>query len=78
MSKLKNITEVSKSLNLESSYTKKPANYILRYWEKEFKEIKPIFINNRRYYNDEQIKLLKFIKSLLKDDGLTISGVKKY
>ena len=54
MSKLLNISEVSKILNLIDPQTKKPLNHILRYWEKEFKEIKPKKINNRRYYSLEQ------------------------
>ena len=57
--------------------SKKPLNYILRYWEKEFKQIKPKVINNRRYYSSNQVKLIKKIKYLLKDKDLTVSGVKK-
>ena len=76
MSKLFNISEVSKFLKLINPVTKKPTNYILRYWEKEFKQIKPLLINNRRYYTEKQIEKLKLIKYLLKDKGLTINGVK--
>ena len=54
MSKLINISELSKMLNLIDSKTKKPANHVLRYWEKEFKEIKPKKINKRRYYSSKQ------------------------
>ena len=68
---------LSKILNLLNSKTKKPANHIIRYWEKEFKQVKPKIINNRRYYNYEQIEIFKFIKYLLKDEGMTISGAKK-
>ena len=57
--------------------TKKPLNYIIRYWEKEFKEIKPKKINKRRYYTSQQVELIKMIKFLLKNEGITISGVKK-
>ncbi len=53
MDKLLNIAELSKTLNLVNPKTKKPLNYILRYWEKEFKHIKPKIINKRRYYNVE-------------------------
>ena len=77
MTKLANISEVSKILNLVNPITKKPLNHILRYWEKEFAQIKPKKINNQRYYNHKQIELIKMIKFLLKNKGLTISGVKK-
>ena len=65
-------------LNLIDSKSKKPLNHILRYWEKEFKEIKPRKINNRRYYTPNQVEIIKLIKFLLKSQGLTISGVKKF
>ena len=76
MDKLVNISEVSKLLKIINVKTKKPSNYILRYWEKEFKQIKPTLINNRRYYSKKQINILKLIKFLLKEKGMTISGVK--
>ena len=76
MNKLINIGEASKLLNLINKSNKKPKNHILRYWEKEFKQIKPKFINKRRYYTSSQIEVIKLIKYLLKDKGLTISGVK--
>ena len=56
--------------------TKKPMNHVVRYWEKEFKEIKPVIINNRRYYNEKHINLFKMIKYFLKDKGMTIIGVR--
>ena len=77
MKKLTNISELSQLLGLIDEKTKKPNNYILRYWEKEFKKIKPIFLRGRRYYSDELIDFIKLIKYLLKDKGLTIKGVKK-
>jgi len=77
MSKYINISDLSKILNLIDKKTKKPLNYILRYWEKEFKEIKPTIIRNRRYYSVKQVELIKLIKFLLKDKGLRVSGVKK-
>ncbi len=77
MSKLITISEVSKILNLIDAKNQKPQNYVLRYWEKEFKEIKPKKINNRRYYTPNQVEILKTIKFLLKSKGMTISGVKK-
>ena len=76
MKRLIGISEVSRILNLVDSNTKKPQNYILRYWEKEFKEIRPKKINNRRYYSSEQVEIIKMIKFLLKNKGMTIIGVK--
>jgi len=75
-SKLISISELSKLLNLVDPNTKKPLNHILRYWEKEFKQIRPKRINNRRYYSNKQVDMFKMIKFLLKDKGLTINGVK--
>jgi DNA-binding transcriptional MerR regulator len=76
MSKLITISKMSKIINLIDPITKKPLNHVLRYWEAEFKEIKPKKINNRRYYSPEQVKLIKMIKYLLKNKGMTILGVK--
>ena len=76
MKKLTSISELSKILNLVDPMTKKPLNHILRYWEKEFKKIKPRKINNRRYYSSKQVEFIKTIKFLLKNKGMTISGVK--
>ena len=76
MSKLLTITELSKILNLIDPLSKKPLNHILRYWEKEFREIRPKKINNRRYYSSEQVEIIKMIKFLLKNKGMTISGVR--
>ena len=76
MSKLINISELSKKLNLIDVKNKKPLNYILRYWEREFKEIKPKKINNRRYYTSHQVETIRMIKFLLKNKGMTIKGVK--
>ena len=76
MTKLINISQLANLLNLINSKTKKPSNYILRYWEKEFKQIKPIILKNRRYYSQKQINIIKLIKFLLKDKGMTVNGVK--
>ena len=76
MSKFIKISELSKLLNLVNKVTKKPSNHVLRYWESEFKQIRPKIINNRRYYSPEQIEIVKMIKFLLKDKGMTIAGVK--
>ena len=72
----KTIGEVAEILELDSVGSKKNTHTI-RYWESEFKQIKPIIINKRRHYNDKNIDILKKIKFLLKDKGMTISGVKK-
>ena len=76
MNKLIKISELSKMLNLVDPMTKKPLNHILRYWEREFKEIKPKKINNIRYYSSKQVEIIKMIKFLLKSKGMTILGVK--
>ena len=76
MKKFINISQLANLLNLVNSKTKKPSNYILRYWEKEFKQIKPIILKNRRYYSEKQINIIKLIKFLLKDRGMTVNGVK--
>ena len=77
--KLLDISELSLLLDLKDKKTGKPSNYILRYWEQEFSQIKPIILKgNRRYYNSKQIEKIKYIKYLLKDKGLTIKGAKKY
>ena len=74
----KTIGEVVKILNLKSRSGEKIPTHTIRFWEKEFKQIKPkIFSNNRRYYDQLNIDLLKKIKFLLKEQGMTISGVKK-
>ena len=77
MVKLINISQLASLLNLVNSKTKKPSNYILRYWEKEFKQIKPKKINNRRYYSPKQVEIIKKINFLLKNQGMTIPSVKK-
>ena len=75
----KTISEVAELLNLVNSKTGKVSTHTLRFWEKEFKQIKPkIFAGNRRYYDNETIEILKNIKFLLKERGMTIKGVKKH
>ena len=78
MNKLINISEMSKILDLIDPITKKPLNYTLRYWEKQFKEIKPLIrAGKRRYYSENDLKTIKLIKFLLKDKGMTIDGAKR-
>ncbi len=67
---------LSKKLNLTNTNNNKPQNHVLRYWEKEFKQIKPKKINGRRYYSEDQVRMFELIKYLLKNRGLTINGVK--
>ncbi len=74
----KSISEVAKILNLVNQKTGKINTHTLRYWEKHFKQIKPkIFSGKRRYYDLKSIEVLKKIKYLLKEQGMTINGVKK-
>ena len=74
----KTISEVVKILGLKSKKGQSLPTHTIRYWEKEFKQIKPKILNgNRRYYDEKNIKLLKKIHYLLKDQGMTINGVKK-
>ena len=74
----KTIGEVVKLLNLKDRSNKSNPTHTIRFWEKEFKQIKPKILNgNRRYYDKKNIDLLKKIKFLLKDQGMTINGVKK-
>ena len=74
----KTIGEVVKIIGLKSKKNQSLPTHTLRYWEKEFTQIKPkIFNGNRRYYDKKNIELLKKIHFLLKDQGMTINGVKK-
>tara|TARA_B100001029_G_scaffold167438_1_gene160640 strand:- start:341 stop:721 length:381 start_codon:yes stop_codon:yes gene_type:complete len=75
----KSIGEVAKDLNLINRKTGKLNTHTIRYWEKEFKQIKPkIFTGKRRYYDPKSIEVIKKIRFLLKDKGFTINGVKKF
>ena len=52
--------------------------HTIRYWESQFKQIKPkIGAGRRRYYSPKDIEIIRNIKFLLKEKGLTINGVKK-
>ena len=74
----KTISEVVEILDLKSKSEQKIPTHTIRFWEKKFKQIKPKILNgNRRYYNKTNIDLLKKIKFLLKDQGMTINGVQK-
>ena len=74
----KSIGEVAKILNLFDKKNGRLATHTIRFWEKEFKIIKPhIFAGKRRYYDDKSIEILKKIHFLLKNKGMTIKGAKK-
>jgi DNA-binding transcriptional MerR regulator len=74
----KTIGEVVKILNLKSNKKGILPTHTIRFWETQFKQIKPKVMNaNRRYYDENCINLLKKVKFLLKDQGMTINGVKK-
>ena len=74
----KSIGEVAKILELNDEKKGRLKTHTIRFWEKKFKQIKPkLFDTNRRYYDQNSIDILKKIKYLLKDEGMTIKGVKK-
>ena len=74
----KSIGEVAEILDLVNKKKGTLNTHTIRFWEKEFKQIKPkILSGNRRYYNNDTIEVLKKVKYLLKDQGMTINGVKK-
>ena len=74
----KTIGEVAKILKLKVNKKGTLPTHIIRFWETQFKQIKPKILNsNRRYYDEKTINLLKKVKFLLKDQGMTINGVKK-
>tara|TARA_B100000676_G_C17762967_1_gene672574 strand:+ start:243 stop:605 length:363 start_codon:yes stop_codon:yes gene_type:complete len=74
----KTIGEVVKILNDTEPKEIKITTHTIRFWETQFKQLKPKIINNRRYYDLPLVETLKFIKFLLKSEGLTINGVKKH
>tara|TARA_B100000282_G_C31301860_1_gene295891 strand:+ start:86 stop:454 length:369 start_codon:yes stop_codon:yes gene_type:complete len=77
MEKFLNISELAEKVGLIDNKGK-PKTYIIRFWEKKFKEIRPSLIqNSRRYYNQKNVENLKLIIHLLKDQKLTIDGAKK-
>ena len=74
----KTIGEVTKELGLINKNNGHPQTHTLRYWETQFKQIKPyVRAGGRRYYSKKNFQIIKLIKILLKDKGLTIGGVKK-
>ena len=74
----KTIGEVAKILSFESKKGQSLPTHTIRFWEKEFKQIKPKILNgNRRYYDKKNIDLLKKVYFLLKEQGMTINGARK-
>ena len=72
------IGEIAKKLNLINKKTGALQTHTIRYWETQFKQINPsILAGNRRYYSPKNLKTIRLIKSLLKDRGMTIKGVKR-
>ena len=76
--KYKTIGQVAKELDLIDKKTGHLQTHTLRYWETQFRQIKPsIRAGKRRYYSQKDFKIIRFVKYLLKEKGLTIIGVKK-
>jgi len=74
----KTIGETAKELSLIDKKTGHLQTHTIRYWETQFKQINPsIRIGGRRYYSKKDIKIINYIKFLLKEKGLTVNGVKK-
>ena len=74
----KTIGEVTKELDLIDKKTGRLQTHTIRYWQSQFKQIKPnIGAGKRRYYSTKAFKIIKHIKFLLKEKGLTINGVKR-
>ena len=74
----KTIGEIAKELGLIDKKTGNIQTHTIRYWETQFKQIKPIIkAGGRRYYTNKNIKMINLIKFLLKEKGLTIKGVQK-
>ncbi|MDC0473052.1 MerR family transcriptional regulator [Pelagibacteraceae bacterium] len=72
------ISEVAKILGLINKKSNKPSNHTIRFWEKKFKQIRPLILNgNRRYYSKKQLDVLKLIYFLLKEQKLTLLGANK-
>ena len=74
----KTISEAAIEIGLINNKNNKPNTHTLRFWEKNFKQLKPkILFGNRRYYSTKDIYILKLIYNLLKKQGMTISGAKR-
>ena len=66
----KTIGEVAKELNLVDKKTGNLQTHTIRYWETQFHQIRPsIRAGKRRYYSTDDLKIIKYIKYLLKEKG---------
>ncbi len=73
----KTIGEVAEIVGLIDKKRGTLSTHTIRFWEKEFSQIKPIILSGkRRYYSNKEIRIIKLIKFLLKEKGMTIKGVK--
>ena len=73
----KTIGEVAKIVGLINKKKGTLSTHTIRFWQKEFKQIKPLILSGRRrYYSNKEIRQIKLIKYLLKEKGMTIKGVK--
>ena len=73
----KTIGEVARMVGLINKKKGTLSTHTIRFWQKEFSQIKPkIFSGKRRYYSNKEISIIKLIKYLLKEKGMTIKGVK--
>ena len=73
----KTIGEVAKIVGLVDKNRGTLSTHTIRFWGKEFSQIKPkILSGKRRYYSNKEIRIIKLIKYLLKEKGMTIKGVK--
>ena len=72
------ISELAIKLNLINKKNGKPSTHTIRFWESQFRQLKPTILSgNRRYYSIKDVEKISLIKYLLKDQGLTINGAKK-
>jgi len=75
---LLSISKTASLVGLINRKSRKPLTHTLRFWEKNFKQLKPTILSGgRRYYTTKNIEVIKMIIFLLKDQGLTISGAIK-
>ena len=73
----KTIGEVAEIVGLIDKKKGTLSTHTIRFWEKEFSQIKPkILAGKRRYYSNKEIRIIKLVKYLLKEKGMTIKGVK--
>ena len=72
---LYSISELVKTINLELDNNQKITANTIRFWEQKFSIIKSLRLNsNRRLFNKDNLEKIKFIRFLLKDRGLSITG----